>query len=205
MTPEPIFFESPAALRTWFEEHAATESELWVGYWRKATGRPSLTWEEAVGEALCVGWIDGVRKSLDGDRFIQRFTPRRPGSTWSAVNIRRAQELIAEGRMRPAGLAAFERRRDDRSAIYSYEQRHAAELRADEQARLAASPGARAFWERQPPSYRRTAAYWVTSARRPETRERRLRQLIEDSEAGRRVGPLAPGGRSKPRDDATPR
>jgi uncharacterized protein YdeI (YjbR/CyaY-like superfamily) len=156
---EPIFFTSPAELRAWFEAHAGTERELWVGYWRKGTGRPSLTWSEAVDEALCVGWIDGVRKSLDGERFVQRFTPRQARSTWSAVNIRRVKELVAQGRMRPAGLAAFERRTDDRSAIYSYEQRHGASLAPDDQAALEANGAALEFWERQPPGYRKAATY----------------------------------------------
>jgi uncharacterized protein YdeI (YjbR/CyaY-like superfamily) len=128
-----------------------------------------------------------------------RFTPRKPRSTWSAVNIRRVGELTAAGRMRPSGLAAFERRSDDRSAIYSYEQRHNAELTPDELARLEADPAARAFWERQPAGYRHTAAYWIGSAKRPETRSRRLTELIEASRAGRRVGALA--GRA--RDPAT--
>lgn len=192
---EPLFFASPDELREWFEAHADTERELWVGYYRKATGRPSLTWPQAVDEALCVGWIDGVRKSLDEERFIQRFTPRQRRSTWSAVNIQRAQELIAEGRMRPAGLAAFERRSDDRSAIYAYEQRHEARFAPEEQAAFEANEAAHAFWERQPAGYRKNSTYWVTSAKRPETRARRLAQLIEDSAAGRRVGALVPPGR----------
>jgi uncharacterized protein YdeI (YjbR/CyaY-like superfamily) len=195
---EPIFFTSPEELRAWFADHAATERELWVGYYRRATGRPSVTWPQAVDEALCVGWIDGVRKSLDDERFIQRFTPRQRRSTWSAVNIRRAHELIAEGRMQPAGLAAFERRTDDRSAIYAYEQRHHASFSAQEQAALDANTAAREFWERQPPSYRRTATYWVVSAKREETRARRLATLIEESVAGRRVGALTPPGRRSP-------
>jgi uncharacterized protein YdeI (YjbR/CyaY-like superfamily) len=194
---EPIFFASPQELRAWFAEHAATERELWVGYYRRATGRPSVTWPQAVDEALCVGWIDGVRKSLDGERFIQRFTPRQRRSTWSAVNIGRAHELIVEGRMQPAGLAAFERRTDDRSAIYAYEQRHAPTFAPAEQAALDRNAVAREFWERQPPSYRRMATYWVVSARREATRARRLATLIEDSAAGRRVGALgSPARRS---------
>ncbi len=189
---DPVFFAKASDLREWFEAHADSERELWVGYHRKATGVPSITWPEAVDEALCVGWIDGVRKSLDEERFIQRFTPRRARSTWSAVNIRRAQELIAEGRMQPAGLAAFERRTDDRSAIYAYEQRHEAQLSADAESALDAVPEARTFWEQQPAGYRRTAAYWVTSAKRPETQARRLATLISASAAGRRIG-LVPG------------
>jgi uncharacterized protein YdeI (YjbR/CyaY-like superfamily) len=190
MDPEPIFFASPAELRAWFASHADTERELWVGYHRKATGRPSLTWEQAVDEALCVGWIDGVRRSLDGERFIQRFTPRQARSTWSAVNVRRAEALLAEGRMTAAGRAAFERRREDRSGIYSYEQRRLATFAPAEQAALDANAAARAFWDAQPAGYRRTATFWVASAKRPETRARRMAQLVEDSAAGRRIRSL---------------
>jgi uncharacterized protein YdeI (YjbR/CyaY-like superfamily) len=191
VTVNPIYFATPADLRDWFTANASTATELWVGFHRRRTGEPSVTWPEAVDEALCVGWIDGVRRSIDDDRYAIRFTPRKARSTWSAVNIRRAGELIAEGRMQAAGLAAFERRSDDRAAIYSYEQRHHAELAPEEQAALDANEAARAFWDRQPPSYRRTATYWVVSAKRPETRARRLATLIEDSAAGRRIGPLA--------------
>ena len=193
---EPVFFASPAELRAWFEAHHATAGELWVGFHRKRTGRPTVTWPEAVDEALCVGWIDGVRRTVDADRYAIRFTPRTARSTWSAVNIARANVLIAEGRMRPAGLAAWERRTDERSAIYSYEQRHAAMLERSEQAAIDANPAAREFWERQPPSYRKTATYWIVSAKRPATRARRLAQLIEDSAAGRRIAPLARPGRA---------
>jgi uncharacterized protein YdeI (YjbR/CyaY-like superfamily) len=111
---EPITFPTPEAFRAWLEQHHDSERELWVGYHRKATGRPSMTWPESVDEALCFGWIDGLRKSLDGERYMIRFTPRRHGSVWSAVNIRRVAALKDEGRMRPAGLKAFEARRDDR-------------------------------------------------------------------------------------------
>lgn len=196
---EPIFFATPADLNAWFDTHGETEKELWVGFRRKGTGRPSITWPEAVDEALCVGWIDGVRRSVDAESYMIRFTPRQSRSTWSAVNIRRAGELIAEGRMRPRGLAAFERRTDDRSAIYSYEQRTTAELSPAEQASLNANDDARRFWEAQPPSYRRAAAWWIVSAKRLETRARRLAILIQDSAANRRVPPLRPLDRSKTR------
>jgi uncharacterized protein YdeI (YjbR/CyaY-like superfamily) len=165
-----IYFEAPAALRDWFDAHHATAGELWVGYHKKATGRPSLTWPEAVDEALCVGWIDGIRFSVDEERFAQRFTPRRKGSTWSAINVAKVATLTAEGRMRPAGLAAFEARTDGNTAIYSYE---VAQFRQD--------GAAWADWERRSPSYRRTTTQWVTSAKRPETRARRLAQVIAAS------------------------
>jgi uncharacterized protein YdeI (YjbR/CyaY-like superfamily) len=186
----PIFFATGAEFRAWLERHHADERELLVGYFKRGTGRPSMTWQESVDEALCFGWIDGVRRGIDADSYSIRFTPRQKRSTWSAINIKRAGELIAEGRMAPAGLAAFEARTDDRSAIYSYEQRHAAELDAEQRARFEASPDAWAWFQAAAPSYRRTAIHWVTSAKKPETRERRLATLIADSAAGRKVGPL---------------
>jgi len=187
---KPKFFATGAEFRAWLEQHHASETELLVGYWKRATGRPSMTWAESVDEALCFGWIDGVRRGIDADSYSIRFTPRQKRSTWSVVNIKRAGELIAEGRMTPAGLAAFEARTDDRSAIYSYEQRKAAELDAEQRARFEAEPEAWAWFEAAAPSYRRSAIYWVTSAKKPETRERRLATLIADSAAGRKVGPL---------------
>jgi uncharacterized protein YdeI (YjbR/CyaY-like superfamily) len=189
---DPVYFESPAALRDWLEANHETATELWVGYHKKATGRPSLSWSEAVDEALCHGWIDGVRYSVDADRFTQRFTPRRKGSTWSAVNIAKVRELTAQGRMRPAGIAAFEGRAPERSAIYSYENRHQAALSADEEARFRAVPDAWSWFVKRPASYRTMAVWFVVSAKRPETRERRLSRLIEDSAAGRPFGPMTP-------------
>ena len=194
MSPAPtphdvIFFVSPDELRAWFEEHHASADELWLGYHRKATGRPTITWPQAVDEALCVGWIDGVRYRLDDTRHAQRFTPRRKGSIWSAVNTRRAQELIDEGRMSPAGRKAFEARSEERTAIYSYERATAA-LSDDQQRRFEADEAAWTFWQAQPPSYRRAITHWVSSAKRDETRERRFLKLLEDSRAGRRTGAL---------------
>jgi uncharacterized protein YdeI (YjbR/CyaY-like superfamily) len=187
---EPIFFETPADLRAWLERHHADRDELWVGMYKKSSGRPSVTWPEVVDEALCFGWIDGVRRSLGPDSYTNRLTPRRARSTWSAINIRRVGELIEEGRMTPAGLAAFEARSDDRSAIYSYEQRRSATLDAEQEARFRAVPKAWEWFQARPPSYRRSALHWVTSAKRAETRERRLQTLIEDSAAGRTIKPL---------------
>lgn len=120
---KPTFFRTPAAFRAWLAKHAATASKLWVEYYRKDSGTPSITWPESVDEALCVGWIDGIRKGIDGTRYAIRFTPRKPGSIWSSINIKRATALIQEGRMQPAGLKAFEARRENRSGLYSYEQR----------------------------------------------------------------------------------
>ena len=194
MSPSPtphdvIYFESAEELRDWFDANHATADDLWIGHHRKATGKPSLTWSQTVDEALCVGWIDSVRVSLDETRFVQRFTPRRKGSTWSAINVAKVNALTAEGRMRPAGLAAFNARTAANTAIYSYE-RAAASFSDDEVARLRASPAAWADWEARPPSYRRAVTHWVTSAKGQATRERRLATLIEDSAAGRKVGPM---------------
>jgi uncharacterized protein YdeI (YjbR/CyaY-like superfamily) len=191
---EPTFFATPAEFRAWLEQHHADATELLVGFYKTSSGRPSITWPESVDEALCFGWIDGVRRSIDDVRYTIRFTPRQKRSTWSAVNIKRAKELIEEGRMTPAGLAAFEARADERSAIYAYEQRQSAQLEPEQEQRFRADAEAWAWFERQPRSYRQPAIHWVTSAKRPDTRERRLATLIEDSRAGRRVKPLRPPG-----------
>lgn len=191
---EPKFFATPAAFRAWLEAHHADAPELLVGYYKKGTGRPSLTWPESVDEALCFGWIDGIRRRIDDERYSIRFTPRRPRSSWSAVNLRRVGELIQAGRMTPAGLAAFEARDAARSAGYSYEQRHQARLEPEQEARLRADPKAWAWFQSRPPSWQRAAVYWITSAKRPETRERRLAQLIEHAAEGRMPKALTPPG-----------
>jgi len=188
---DPLFFPDPESLRTWFAEHAEDEPELLLGYWKAGTGRPSVTWAESVDEALCVGWIDGVRRGLDDESYLIRFTPRRPSSTWSSVNVARVAELTAAGRMRPAGQAAFGRRRADRSGIYSHEQGEQVTLSAEQEAVLRATPGAWEFFAAQPRGYRRAATWWVVSAKRAETRARRLAKLAEDSAAGRRLAHLS--------------
>jgi uncharacterized protein YdeI (YjbR/CyaY-like superfamily) len=189
---DPIYFTSAGELRDWFAANHETATELWLGSYKKATGKPTVTWSEAVDEALCVGWIDSVRYSLDPERSAQRFTPRRKGSNWSAVNIAKVKALTEEGRMKPAGLAAIEARTEERSAIYSYEQRDLAVLEADEDAAFRANEMAWVRFQALPPSYRRTAIYWVVTAKKPETRVRRLATLIEDSAAGRRLKQLTP-------------
>ena len=191
---EPRFFSTPADFRAWLETHQADEDELLVGYYKKGSGRPSITWPESVDEALCFGWIDGIRRRIDDERYSIRFTPRRPRSIWSAVNIKRARELIEEGRMTPAGLAAFEARDEDRSAIYSYEQRHQAKLEPEQERRFRADAAAWEWFQSRPPSWQRGAVYWVTSAKKPETRERRLTTLIENAAAGRMPKALTPPG-----------
>jgi uncharacterized protein YdeI (YjbR/CyaY-like superfamily) len=186
---EPTFFAAPEEFRAWLEEHHATEPELLVGFYKKGSGRPSITWPESVDEALCFGWIDGVRRSLGDEAYTIRFTPRRQRSVWSNVNIRRAGELIAEGRMRPAGLAAFEARTGERSGVYSFEQKDQEKVVLDEaQAReFQAVPGAWEYFQAQAPWYRRTATWWVISAKKEETRAKRLATLIADSAAGRPI------------------
>jgi uncharacterized protein YdeI (YjbR/CyaY-like superfamily) len=181
---KPKFFRSPVELRQWFASNHATADELIVGYYKKSTGKAGLTWPESVDEALCVGWIDGVRHRLDDERYTNRFTPRRPGSVWSAVNVQRVEALIAERRMLPAGLAAYEKRKENRSGIYSYEQRPRT-LPAAYLALLEKNRRAWAFFQRQPPSRRRALTWWVISAKKEETRMTRLEALIRDCATGR--------------------
>jgi len=179
-------FKSPAEFRKWLAKHHASEKELWVGYHRKETGKPSMTWQQSVDEALCYGWIDGIRKKVDDESYTIRFTPRKSRSTWSAVNIRRVHELIKDGRMSPAGLRAFEARVENRSGIYSYEQRKD-QLDGPYAKRLERNKSARKFYQAQPASYRRAANWWVVSAKKEETRMKRLEQLIELSAQGLRI------------------
>jgi uncharacterized protein YdeI (YjbR/CyaY-like superfamily) len=190
---KPLFFKSAAEYRVWLEKNHESAKELWIGFWKKSTGKPSLTWQECVDESLCFGWIDGIRKSVDADAYKQRVTPRRPTSIWSQINIRRVGELTAAGRMRPAGLAAFEKR--DRTKAYSFEQpRERVGLGPAEEATFRKNRKGWEFFEAQPPGYKRTSSWWVMSAKKEETRQRRLKTLIRESAAGRRIGPL--GGTS---------
>jgi uncharacterized protein YdeI (YjbR/CyaY-like superfamily) len=189
---EPMFFAKPSELRAWFRKHHATSRELVIGFYKKGSGKPSITWPESVDEALCFGWIDGVRRSLDDERYTNRFTPRTPRSNWSGRNIKRAEELIDLGLMHPAGLKAFEARADNRSGVYSYEQRHSVELDEAYERRFRRNAKAWEYFTSRPPSYRTSAVYWVMSAKKEETRERRLARLIDDSAHGRTVPPLTP-------------
>jgi uncharacterized protein YdeI (YjbR/CyaY-like superfamily) len=179
----PKFFRTPGDFRRWLERHHASARELLVGFYKRGSGTPSITWPEAVDEALCCGWIDGIRRRVDEKSYTIRFTPRRSGSIWSAVNMRRARALAAEGRMAAAGLDAFEARRANRSGRYSYEQRPAG-LVAPYSQMLASSGAAQKFFEAQTPSYRRAATWWVLSAKREETRLKRARRLVELSARG---------------------
>jgi uncharacterized protein YdeI (YjbR/CyaY-like superfamily) len=191
---EPTFFATPEELRAWLEEHHDSESELLVGFHKKGSGRPSITWPQSVDQALCFGWIDGVRRSIDAESYSIRFTPRQARSTWSAVNVKRVGELTAEGLMHPAGLAAFERRTDDRTGIYSHERREQAKLEPEQERAFKADAAAWAWFQAQPPWYRRTATHWVISAKREATRQRRLEQLIADCAAGVTIAPLTRPG-----------
>ncbi len=187
--PEPIFFGSPQEFYDWLEEHHETEAEVYLGYWKKHTGRLSLTWSEAVDQALCFGWIDGRVNRIDDESHMQRFTPRRPGSNWSKINVGKVATLKELGLMRPAGVAAFEQRTNDKTGVYSFE-RDATELPPEYEQRLRANRAASEYFDSRPPWYRRTAIHLVMSAKREETRERRLKQLIDDSAAGRDIKQL---------------
>jgi uncharacterized protein YdeI (YjbR/CyaY-like superfamily) len=186
----PRFFRTGAQWRKWLDQNHAEADELWVGFHKKATGKPSMTWAQSVDEALCFGWIDGIRKSVDDGSYKIRFTPRRASSNWSLVNTKRVGELTKLGRMHPAGLEAFAARQEKRSGIYAYEQRKSAALNAQQEKRFRANKAAWDFFRSQPASYRQTATWWVVSAKRDETRERRLDTLIDDSAHGRRIGPM---------------
>jgi uncharacterized protein YdeI (YjbR/CyaY-like superfamily) len=185
----PVFFKTPAEFRRWLETHHDTARELWIGMYRKASGRGGITYREALDEALCFGWIDGVRKRLDDLSYVQRFSPRKAASYWSAVNTRRAHELRGAGRMHAAGLAAFDRRDGAKTERYSFE-RAEARLDAAMEKQFRARAKAWTFFQAQAPWYRRVVTHWVTSAKREETRQRRLAALIKDSAAGRRIGLL---------------
>jgi uncharacterized protein YdeI (YjbR/CyaY-like superfamily) len=187
----PTFFTTEADFRAWLAAHHATATALLVGFWKKASGRPSIDWPQARDQALCFGWIDGVRKSLGADSYTIRFTPRRKGSIWSRVNLARFAALKAAGLMTEAGTRAFE---DEtaRTGVYAYEREQAA-LTGAETALFRKNKPAWADWQKRPPGYRKVALHWVTGAKRAETRARRLAALIADSEAGRRIGAVATG------------
>jgi uncharacterized protein YdeI (YjbR/CyaY-like superfamily) len=184
-----VFFQTPADFQHWLEESHQHCQELWVGFYKKSSGKPTITYPEAVDEALCFGWIDGVRKKMNRETYTVRFTPRKPRSQWSAVNIKNAEKLFSARRMRPAGLQAFAGAHDQ-SRTYSYEQRKDSSFNKEDERRFQASRKAWAFFQAQPPWYRRTATFWVTSAKQEETRQRRLGTLIADSESGQPIKPL---------------
>jgi uncharacterized protein YdeI (YjbR/CyaY-like superfamily) len=182
---KPEFFKTPADFGTWLERNHATATELWVGFYKKDSGKPSITWPESVDQALCFGWIDGIRKGVDENSYRIRFTPRRRGSIWSAINIKRAKELVRQKQMRPTGLKAFAARIENKSGIYSYEQR-STELKQP-YANLKKNKAASNFFKKQPPSYRKMIGWWIISAKKEETRMARLAKLISESAKGKRL------------------
>ena len=184
---ETLYFETAADFRAWLAEHHATAKELGVVIHRKASGKSTMTWSEAVDEALCFGWIDSIARRVDETSRVQRFTPRKPKSNWSAVNIKKVSELTARGLMTPAGVAAFARREEARSGVYSYENRHLAALDPVREATFKGHGAAWDFFSQQSPSYRQTAIYWVMNAKREETRTKRLARLIAESAARSRI------------------
>ena len=190
MLPKPTFFPALPDFRAWFEAHHDKFQELFVGFHKKSSGRPSITWPESVQVALCFGWIDGVRKSIDETSYMIRFTPRKPTSTWSAINIKFVQELTKKGLMHPAGLRAFAARSAKRSGIYAYEQRKSAQFTREQEKRFRANKSAWEFFRSQAPWYQRVTAYWVISAKREETKLKRLSSLIEHSQNRRTLPQL---------------
>jgi uncharacterized protein YdeI (YjbR/CyaY-like superfamily) len=187
---QPRFFKTAAEWRAWLEKNHGAATEVWLGLRKKNSGLPSVTYRQAVDAALCFGWIDGIARGIDDKSYMQRFTPRTKRSTWSAANIARIGELKALGLMHPAGLAAFEQRDPERTNLYSFEQKSIVFDGPEEKA-FRADSGAWAFFQEQPPGYRRQATWWVKSAKKDETRQKRLATLIQDSSAGRRIKPLA--------------
>ena len=187
----PTFFQTPSAFREWLKQHHAKADALWIGYYKKGSGKPSITWPESVDEALCYGWIDGVRKSIDDISYTIRFTPRKPDSIWSSVNIKRAQALIEQGQMQTAGLKAYQARKENKSGIYSYEQR-SVDLEEPYNGLLQKNEAAWSFFQMQPASYRKAVSWWIISAKKQETRLRRLEKLIANSVQGQQLPEFAP-------------
>jgi uncharacterized protein YdeI (YjbR/CyaY-like superfamily) len=195
MNVQPSFFPAESDFRRWLETNHETAPELLVGFWKKGSGKPSIDWPQARDQALCFGWIDGVRKSLGDDAYTIRFTPRRKGSIWSKINVERFDSLKAAGLMTAAGEAAYERDKH-RSGVYAYERPLTA-LSEEEEELIRANAPAWGDWEKRPPGYRKVVLYWITSAKRPETRARRLTQLIESCAAGRKLARYDIGARNE--------
>lgn len=196
MSPKLKFFKTPSDFRKWLAAHHASETELWVGFYKKDSGKASITWPQSVDEVLCYGWIDGIRKTIDDVSYKIRFTPRKQRSIWSAVNIRRVGELTEQGLMQEAGLKAFAARQEYRSGIYSYEQR-SPELPDQYAKKLKKSSAAWKFFQAQPPGYRKTINWWILSAKQEETRLKRLEKLIDYSGQGQRIPGYTPTKKSK--------
>jgi uncharacterized protein YdeI (YjbR/CyaY-like superfamily) len=183
---KPTFFPTPSAFREWLERRQAKVDALLVGFWKKSSDKKSITWPESVDVALCYGWIDGIRKSIDEFAYSIRFTPRRRGSIWSSVNIKRAQILIEQGQMQPTGLKAYHARKENKSGVYSYEQRRA-DLVEPYNRLLKRNKSAWHFYRKQPPYYRKVVCWWIISAKKEETRLKRLEKLIAFSAQGERL------------------
>ena len=183
---QPTFFPTQSAFRKWLEKHSHKETELLVGYYRVDSGKPSMTWSESVDQALCFGWIDGIRRSIDAESYSIRFTPRKPKSIWSAINIKKVEDLTEKGLMKPAGIAAFNLREEHRSRIYSFEKEETPFSPAFEK-RLKANKKALAYFESTAKSYQKVCRHWVMSAKQEATREKRMNELISDSEAGMKI------------------
>jgi uncharacterized protein YdeI (YjbR/CyaY-like superfamily) len=194
---KPTFFKTAADFRIWLAKYHSSATELWVGYYKKDSGKPSITYSESVDQALCFGWIDGLRHPIDDVSYKIRFTPRKPRSIWSTININKVAGLTRNGLMQPAGVKAFEARTEDRSEIYSFEKKRKQHLDPTFQKKLKANKKALAFFASQIPSYRRTVTHWIMSAKQQETRERRLAQLIADSEKGLWVPPMRSAQRKR--------
>src|SRR5260370_2667299 len=192
MPPKPTFFPTPADFRAWLDAHHDKFQELFVGFHKKDSGKPSITWPESVQVALCFGWIDGVRKSLDETSYTIRFTPRKPTRTWSSININLVRKLTKQGLMHPAGLKAFAARNAKKSGIYSYEQRKNPKFTREQKKQFRANKGAWEFFRSQAPWYQRVTTYWVISAKRDETKIKRLSLLIENSQNQRSLRQLTP-------------
>ena len=191
MTITPVFFRTPAIFRKWLKKNHATATELWIGYHKKSSGKGGMFYKEALDEALCFGWIDGVVKSIDTESYMQRFTPRKQNSHWSNANVRRCAELEAAGLIEPAGRAAYGRRTPERTGKASFESAPV-ELRPSQLRRLKANPGVWKYWSAQPPGYQRTVKHWLASAKQDATRERRLNLLIDCCAEGRRLPQFSP-------------
>jgi uncharacterized protein YdeI (YjbR/CyaY-like superfamily) len=192
MPLKPSFFPAPSDFRAWLEAHHDKFRELLVGFHKKSSGKASITWPESVEVALCFGWIDGVRKSLDETSYTIRFTPRKPSSTWSSININLVRKLTKQGLMHPAGLKAFAARSEEKSSIYSYEQRKSARFSREQEKQLRANKPAWEFFRSQAPWYQRVCTYWVIAAKREETKLKRLSELISHSQNRRTIPRLTP-------------
>jgi uncharacterized protein YdeI (YjbR/CyaY-like superfamily) len=184
---QPTFFEQPSAFRKWLAQNHATQKELWVGYYKKHTKKLTMTWSESVDQALCYGWIDGIRKKIDEEAYMIRFTPRKPTSFWSAVNIKKIEELTQKGLMQPSGIAAWERRKDSKSKVYSYEQDKISILKPEYLNQIKANKKAFTFFENLAPGYKKHTIWWVMSAKREATQIKRLTILIESAEQGLKI------------------